>query len=102
MPTVLASQSVKLAVRLTRGWVSSSIVPTAKMTKKRSEAESRRGEVLSERMKRKVIAPYANACTSLSRPPTCNRNDIASWGRWLRKTTVVVKMTAIISHLISK
>ena len=76
-----ASQSVKLAVRLTKGWVSSSRVPRAKMAKKRSEANSRVGEVLSERTKRRVIAPYAKACASLSRPLICNRIGITSCGR---------------------
>lgn len=99
---MLARQSAKLAVRLTRGWVSSSIAPTAKMAKKRSEAESIVGEVLSERMKSNVIAPYAKACASLSRPVTCNWNGIASSGIWLSKTTTAVKITAIISHLMLK
>ena len=99
---MLASQSAKLAVRLKNGWVSSSTAPTAKMAKKRSEAESIVGQVLSESMKRKVITPYAKTCASLSKPITCNRDGITSWGIWVRKTTIAVKVTATISHLILK
>ena len=56
-PMISASKSVKLAVRLTRGWVSSSIVPSVKTAMNRSEADSSEQEVLSERMKRNVITP---------------------------------------------
>ena len=81
MPTMLASKSIKMAVRLKKGWVSSSKVLIAKIAKKRRQAESKEGEVLSERTKRRVIAPYAKACASLSRPLICNRIGITSCGR---------------------
>ncbi|MBA7506235.1 hypothetical protein ES706_04916 [subsurface metagenome] len=102
MPTMLASQSAKLAVRPTKDWVSSSIVPIAKIAKKRNAANSIVGELLSERMKRKVITPYARACASLSRPLICNRIGITSSGIWVSKTTITVKITATISRLILK
>ncbi len=57
---ISASKSVKLAVRLTRGWVSSSIVPSVKTAMNRSEADSSEQEVLSERMKRNVITPVGH------------------------------------------
>ena len=72
------------------------------MAKKRSEAESRVGQVLSESMKRKVITPYTEACASLSKPLICNTDGVASSGIWVSKTTIAVKPTAIISHLILK
>ncbi|MBA7688482.1 hypothetical protein ES703_96964 [subsurface metagenome] len=72
------------------------------MAKKRSEAESIVGEVLSERMKRKVITPYAKTCASLSKPPICNTDGVASSGIWVSKTTIAVKITATISHLVLK
>lgn len=102
MPTMLARQSAKLAVRPTKDWVSSSRVPIAKIAKKRSEAESKEGEVLSESMKRKVIAPYAETCASLSKPLTHNGDGIASLGIWVSKTTAAVKTTATINRLILK
>ena len=71
----------------------------AKMAEKRSEAESIVGQVLSERTKSKVIAPYAETCASLSKPPICNTDGIASSGIWVSKTTIAVKRTATISHL---
>ena len=92
----------RLAVRLTKGCVSSSTAPRAKIAKKRNAAESIVGQVLSESMKRKVITPYTKACASLSKPITCNRDGITSWGIWVSKTTITVKPTAIISHLILK
>lgn len=57
MPTMLASQSAKFAVRPTKDWVSSSRVPIAKIAKKRNEAASKEGQALSETTKRIVIAP---------------------------------------------
>lgn len=72
------------------------------MPRKRTEAENTVAELLSERMKSKVIAPYARACASLSNPLSCNGDGIASWGRWVRKTTAAVKTTATISHLVLK
>jgi hypothetical protein len=78
------------------------MVPTARIVKKRSEDESREGKVLSERMKRKVIAPYATECASLSKPPICNTDGVASSGIWVSKITIAVKRTAISSHFILK
>lgn len=56
-PVISASKSVKLAVRLNRGWVSSSIAPRIKTAMNRSEADSSEQEFLSEIMKRNVITP---------------------------------------------
>lgn len=102
MPVTLASQSAKLAVRLTKGWVISSVAPMAKMAKKRNAADSKQKEVRTERMKRKVMTPYAKTCASLSKPFSCNGDGIVSWGRWVRKTTVAVQIIAAISHPILK
>ena len=59
MPIMLATTSARLACRLTRGYVISSIMPIVKIAQKRSNAQSRENDSLNERMKRNVIVPYA-------------------------------------------
>ena len=59
IPMISANKSEKLACRFTRGCVTSSKKPMTEMTKKRKEAENRDSELLSDIMKRAVIAPYA-------------------------------------------
>jgi len=59
MPITLAVKPVRLASRFTKGCVTSSTMPIAERVKKTSKDESMEGELLSERMNRNVIAPYA-------------------------------------------
>ncbi len=102
MPTMSATRSAILAVRLTRSCVSSSKAPIAETTRKRSKAESMVGEVLSEMRKRNVITPYTKTCWSLSTPSFCNGDGIASWGRWEKTRTAEVKSIAVVSNLMLK
>ena len=78
MPTMSAAKSVTLAVRFTKGCVSSSKAPITETARKRSKAENMVGEVLSEMRKRNVITPYAKTCSSLSTPSFCNGDGIVS------------------------
>jgi len=57
MPAISPNQSIGLATRLKKGWVSSSTAPKVEMAKKSTAAESNEKQSRSERTKRRVIAP---------------------------------------------
>jgi len=97
---ISASQSIGLAIRLTKGWVSSSKVATAEMVRKRSKVWIKDREFLNERRKRNVITPYATMCLYISLTSIAfSCSDNTSCGRCVRRMIIAVKVTATTSHL---